>query len=240
MTAQPPALSLIYLVYNEEDSLDRVLDDALEYVRKRLDDWEIILVDDGSSDGSPAIAARRSQAEPRIRVVTHRHNRGMGAGMASGIRAASKDWLVFMPADGQTAVGAIDRMLPLLAQADIVVTTYENARDSLVRIGLSAGLRTYMRWTAGIRFSLEGLYLFPVSAAKVIADDIRAQTFFYSFELIDRGMQRGLTVAHTTMTYLPRAAGQSKVANLRRIYRVGREVARYAVRKRLRGRHDSP
>lgn len=228
-----PSLSLIFLAYNEEASLATSVAEAIAYAARRLDDWEIVLVDDGSSDATPTIAAELSERETRVRVVTHPHNRGMGAGMASGIRAANKDYLVFLPADGQTPVDAIDAMLPLLERADVVVTTYGNRRDSLVRIGLSAGLRTYMRVAAGIRFELEGLYLFPVAPAQAIADDIRADTFFFSFELIDRGMARGMTVTATTMTCLPRTDGSSKVANLRRIYRVGKEVARYAVRKRL-------
>ena len=231
--ADAPSLSLIFLAYNEEASLASVVEDAVDYAKRRLRDWEIVLVDDGSSDDTPGIADQLSAREPRIRVVTHPVNQGMGAGMASGIRAASKDYLVFLPADGQTPIDAIDRMVPLLAEADIAVTTYDNRRHSLVRIGLSAGLRAYMRVLADIRFALEGLYLFPVKPAQAIADDIRAATFFYSFELIDRGMARGLTVAATTMRCLPRTTGSSKVANLRRIVRVGREVARYAARKRL-------
>lgn len=233
MLADAPSLSLIFLAFNEEDSLATVVEEAARYAERRLPDWQIVIVDDGSSDGTSAIAAGLSERESRIRVVTHARNQGMGAGMASGIRAAEKDYLVFLPADGQTPIDAIEVMVPLLARADVVVTTYGNRRDSLVRIGLSAGLRAYMRVAAGIRFELEGLYLFPVRPAQAIAGDIRADTFFYSFELIDRGMARGLTVAGTTMTCLPRAAGASKVANLRRIYRVGREVARYALRKRL-------
>ena len=232
-SAVSPSLTLILLAYNEEASLDVVLDEIVDYAAERLDDWEIVVIDDGSSDGTGAIAARRSGHDGRIRVVTHAHNRGMGAGMASGIGAASKEYLVFLPADGQTPVSALDRMLPLLARADIAVTTYSNRRDSLVRIGLSAGLRAYMRLTAGIRFELEGLYLFPVPPAQAIVSEIRSDTFFFSFELIDRGMDRGLRLEATTMTYLPRAEGSSKVANLRRIYQVGREVGRYALRKRL-------
>jgi glycosyltransferase involved in cell wall biosynthesis len=231
--AAPPSLTLVLLAYNEQASLDRVLDEAVGYAGARLADWEIVVVDDGSRDRTPTIAAARSRDEPRIRVVTHPENRGMGAGMASGIAAARMEYLVFLPADGQTPVDAIDRMLPLLDRADVVVTTYDNRRYSPVRVLLSAGLRGYMRVLAGIRFELQGLYLFPVAPAQAIAGDIRAQTFFYSFELIDRGIQRGLTVAATTMRYLPRAAGGSKVANLRRIRAVAGEVARYAVRKRL-------
>lgn len=231
--AGAPSLTLIFLAFNEEASLRAVVESAIDYAVRRLGDWEIVIVDDGSSDGTPEIAAALSAGEARVRVVTHARNRGMGAGMASGIRAAQRDYLVFLPADGQTPIDAIADMVPLLAGADIVVTTYGNRRDSLVRTGLSAGLRAYMRVAAGIRFELEGLYLYPVRPAQAIAGDIGADTFFFSFELIDRGMARGLTVATTTMRYLPRAAGSSKVANLRRIYRVGREVARYAVRKRL-------
>ncbi len=226
------SISLIYLVYNEQETLAGVLDEALAYCDKTPREWEIVLVDDGSSDRSAAIAEDYAARESRIRVVTHARNRGMGAAMATGIGAATMRSFVFLSADGQAPIEALDGITPLLADADIVVTTYANARGSRTRDLLSTGLRAFMRLTAGIRFELEGLYLFPTDLAKQIVPDVRADTFFFSFELIDRALGLGVRLATTEMTYRQREAGGSKVANLRRIWRVGREVAHYARRKR--------
>ena len=83
-----------------------------------------------------------------------------------------------------------------------------------------------------VDFELEGLYVFPTRLARELAPAIRAETFFFSFELIHRAQQRGATIASATMRYLPRVEGRSKVANLARIRRVAAEVERYARARR--------
>lgn len=228
------SLSLIYLVYNEQDTLAAVLDEALGFCRDHVAaDWQIVVVDDGSGDASATIAADYAGRHAAIDVVRHERNRGMGAAMATGVAAARCDYFVFLSADGQAPVSELPRLLSLMNRADIVVSTYERGR-SMSRSVLSGGLRVLMRVAAGIRFQLEGLYVFPTAVAQRLAPAIEADTFFFSFELIDRGLAEGLTLAQTTMAYRQREAGQSKVANLRRVRRVAAEVLRYARRKRAR------
>jgi hypothetical protein len=156
----------------------------------------------------------------------------MGAAMATGVRAATKAHFVFLSADGQAPVEELPKMFPGLDVADISLTTYERGEREWFRQFMSAGLRVYMRWLAGIRFELEGLYIFPTPFAKEVVDSIRADSFFFSFELIDRAMAGGMTVANAEMRYLKRRAGDSKVANIMQIRRVAREVAAYSRRKR--------
>lgn len=231
-----PSLSLIYLVYNEEATLAGVLDEALAFCRAELDPgWQIVVVDDGSTDHSRAIAADYSAREPQVQLVSHERNRGMGAAMATGVSAATGEHFVFLSADGQAPVDQLPRLLAHMNHADVVVSTYERGR-TVSRSLLSGGLRLLMRLAAGIRFELEGLYLFPTATAKYLVPSIRADTFFFSFELIDRGLAEGLTLATTTMAYRPRRHGNSKVANLRRVRRVAREVLDYARRKRAQRR----
>lgn len=225
------SVSLIYLVYNEEATLAGVLDEALVFCQVQLQaGWQIVVVDDGSSDGSNAIAAEYAARVDGIHLVTHHQNSGMGAAMATGVAAASSERFVFLSADGQAPVDELPRLFALM-DADIVVSTYERGR-AFSRSVLSGGLRLFMRAAAGIRFELEGLYVFPTDVAQRLAPLIEADTFFFSFELIDRGLAEGLTIAHTTMAYRQREAGASKVANLRRVRRVAGEVWRYSRRKR--------
>ncbi len=225
-------LSLIYLVYNEEASLQEVLDVSLAYCNETIDDWQIIIVDDGSSDRSQAIAAEFALRDARIKSVVHGRNRGMGAAMATGIRHADLEYLVFLSSDGQAPVEALGTLAPLLATADIALSIYARGERTRARAVLSTGLRLYMRALAGIRFELEGLYLFPTAIAQELVDEIRADTFFFSFELIDRAMQLGLSTTCVEMEYRPRMEGTSRVANMARIRRIGGEVARYGLRKR--------
>jgi hypothetical protein len=229
----PKSLSLIFLVFNEQGTLRSVIEEAAQFCREGGLDWEIVIVDDGSRDTSNAIAKELVAAEPRIRLVVHPENRGMGAGMRTGIANAQKDYLLFLSSDGQAPVRELEKFFPHLAKANIVLSTYEIRRSSVVREVLSFGMRALMRVAAGIRFSLDGLYIFPTALARELAPLIPVNTFFFSFELIDRAMAAGARIATTTMVYKPRQEGSSKVANWKQIKRVADEIITYAIRKRL-------
>ncbi|MDD5309531.1 MAG: glycosyltransferase family 2 protein [Deltaproteobacteria bacterium] len=236
MSVSPPSLSIVLLMYNEEGNIAAVLDETLAFGRAALGDFEILVVDDGGTDGGADIVSGYAAKEPRVRLVSHDRNRGMGAGMRTGIRNASKTWLVFNAADGQVAAAEIGKLLPLLMNADIVLSTYENRRETWTRELVSRAFRLYLRAVAGIRFELQGLYLYPTAVARELEPLIAADTFFFSFELIERGIERGLTTATTEMTCRPRTKGASKIFNPRRIVRVGREAARYGLAKKMGSR----
>jgi hypothetical protein len=89
---------------------------------------------------------------------------------------------------------------------------------------MSRAFRLYLRAVAGINFKLQGLYLYPTTMAREIAPRIGADTFFFNFELIKRGLDRGLTVTTTQITCRPRASGVSRVANPKRIIRVAKDA----------------
>lgn len=231
MDRRRPSLSVIILMFNERENIAATLDETQAFLDAALDDWELIVIDDGSTDGGAAIVEERAAREPRIRLLQHGANKGMGAGMATGIRHAAKEYLVFNAADGQVAATEIGVLLAELPRADIVLSTYAGGRESVARGLLSRGLRLYLRRIAGIRFALEGLYLFPTAAAREIVPLIRARTFFFSFELIQRGIDRGLTTTTTAIRCRPRRSGTSKVANLRKIGTVASEALGYAIAK---------
>jgi glycosyltransferase involved in cell wall biosynthesis len=233
MNAARPSLSIVLLMYNEEENIAAVLDETLDFARAALGDFEILVVDDGGTDGGPDVVRGYAGKEPRVRLVSHDRNRGMGAGMRTGIRNARKATLVFNAADGQVAAAEIGRLLPLLDRADIALSTYGNRRETWTRELVSRAFRLYLRAVAGIRFELQGLYLYPTEVARELEPLIAADTFFFSFELIQRGIERGLATATTEMTCRPRTKGASKVFNPRRILRVGREAARYGLTGRF-------
>jgi glycosyltransferase involved in cell wall biosynthesis len=229
-----PSLSLICLCYNEAEALPAVLEEAQAFGHSALADWEILVVDDGSTDGSAAIVEGFAAREPRVRLLRHARNLGMGAGLKTGIAAATKEYFCLLAADGQIPAAEVGRLLPLLATAPIVLSTYGNRPNGLVRTAMSRGFRLFMRLLVGVSFRLEGTYLFPVALARegIGLDRIGASTFFFSFELIARALQRGYPVANAVIASRPRTSGgRSRVATPARIRRVAGEVL--ALRRRL-------
>ena len=226
-------LSIAILAFNEEQNIATTLDETIAFCKEALLDWEIIVVDDGSRDSTAAIADEYAQKEQRVKVVRHSTNLGMGAGIRTGIESAQKSHFVYNAADGQVAAREIGKTLALLDVADIALSVYENRRETVTRELLSFGLRLYMRLLDGIKFRHEGLLIFPTKEAKEIVPLIRANTFFFCFELVQRGLERGLTAATTQVVCSPRASGASKVTNPRRILRVAKDALDYGLRKRF-------
>ena len=230
---QLPSISLIYLCLNEQQALPRTLDEALGFCRAQLADWEILVVDDGSTDQSATIVRAYAEREPRVRLLQHARNLGMGAGLKTGITASNKDYFCMLAADGQIPAAEIAKMLPLLAQAPIVLSTYGNRPNNALRTVISRGFRVFMRAAIGVDFALEGTYLFPVRLARdeIGLQVIAANTFFFSFELIVRAKRLGYATADSVIACLPRLdGGGSRVANLKQIKRVADEVIKLRMR----------
>lgn len=224
-------MTLVYLMYNEEENIAAALDEGLAYARQDLDDWEIIVVDDGSSDGGADIVRRYAEEEPRVRLVQHPQNRGMGGAMATGIQEATKAYFVFLPSDLQVEAAELRKMVPLLAGADVILTVYARRPASLFRALMSRTFRDFLLVAADIRFQLEGLYIYPTPLGKEVLPMVKGDTFFFSFQLIQLAIERGVRTATTTIVCKPRLAGASKVANPRRIRQVAGEVLAYRRRR---------
>ena len=228
-----PSISVIVLAYNEEENLPFMLEESVSWLRDNVKDWELLVVDDGSTDGTQDVANQWASKDDRVRVLVHDTNRGMGAGMKTGIGAATCEYFSIIAGDGQHPTPELGRMVDGLAEADIVTTVHENQREVPRRV-LSWGFRRAMKWACGIDFVLEGIYLFP---RRVVIDDIgldriESDTFFFSFEMIARALQQGYTYVVRPMTVRPRQHGESKVAGSKRILRIFGEIRGF--RRRLR------
>src|SRR5436305_15212827 len=113
-------ISLVLPAHNEEANLEPVVREALAVLPALFRDCEIVVVDDGSRDATPAIADRLATEDPRVRVVHHPRNRGYGAALQSGFAAARRELIMLIHADRQLAVRHAAPPPPPPAPVDIV------------------------------------------------------------------------------------------------------------------------
>ncbi|MEM9075302.1 MAG: glycosyltransferase family 2 protein [Myxococcota bacterium] len=221
MTA--PDLSVIVFAFNEEANVGPVLEELRRWLADHEPSAEVVFVDDGSSDGTVGAAAA-VLAGTKHQIHSHLGNRGIGAALKTGVRAAQGDWVTFMPADGQIAPDAIGQFRDAAAAdgTDVVFSVYEDRDDGAHRKVLSAGLRSLILLVHGVRMRSDGPYLFRRTLFD--ADRLAPDTFFLNFEFPIRMLGEGTRTSEVTIACRPRRSGQSKSAGLKRIWGVFRDL----------------
>lgn len=156
-TAQlQPSLTVIIPAYNEQERLVPLLDQVLAYLSEHYPDFELIVVDDGSTDHTAAGVRAALSNEPRARLITYPNNRGKGFAVRVGVQASRGASVVFMDADLSTPITEIPRALALLHTADVVIGS-RDLPNSLIRVQQPLYRRLASDVFKLIRYSIVGL-----------------------------------------------------------------------------------
>jgi glycosyltransferase involved in cell wall biosynthesis len=187
-------------------------------------DFEVIIVNDGSSDSTAQIADEISSQDSRVKVVHHPANLGYGAALQSGFKAATKELVFYTDGDGQFDINEMPPLLPLIKQCDIVSCYRLNRQDSAIR-KINAWC-----WTRFVCL-LFGMKIRDIDCAfklykREIFDNIRLSSAgaLIDAEILARAIRRGYTVTQRGVHHYPRAAGAQTGANLRVILRAFKEL----------------
>ncbi len=219
-----PEISLFYPMYEEEENIEEAVRRALDVLPRYADRFEVILVNDGSKDGTGRLAERLADKDPRVRVVHHKVNRGYGAALRSGIRASRYEWIFYTDGDNQFDLEEIALLLPLRHEAEIVTGYRIHRRDPWIR-KLNAWLfNLVVRILFGLRsrdvdcaFKLYRTGIFD--RMELISDGAMIDV-----EIFARARQAGARIVETGVHHYPRAAGSQSGANLSVILRAFREL----------------
>lgn len=230
------SLSVVLPAYNEEALIEQTILQIHYVVSNLVDDFEIIVTNDGSRDQTGAVLASLADRYPTLplHVVTHERNRGYGAALASGFDAANKDWIFFTDGDSQFDVADLASFLAVLdEQTDLVIGWRRRRADTRIRL-LNARLwNQLIRWLFGYtaRDVDCAFKLFRREVWKSISVRSRGATF--SAEFLIRARRQGYRVKELPVSHFPRAAGSATGANPRVIARAIKEllVLRWSMRR---------
>jgi len=219
-----PSISVFFPCYNEQGNVARVVQNARRVLDGLKADYEIIVVDDGSKDETGRIAEELAAQDRRIRVVRHPQNRGYGAALQSGFRAATKDLVFFTDGDGQFDMAEMPPLLELIGAYDIVSCYRLNRQDPLIR-----KINGWC-WTQLVCL-LFGLRLRDIDCAfklfrREIFDDMPlcSTGALIATEVLARAVRKGCKIVQRGVHHYPRTAGAQTGANLRVILRAFREL----------------
>jgi len=229
------AISVFFPCYNEQQNVTRTVENALGVLNTLEADFEIIIVDDGSSDRTGQIADEIAGRENRIKVVHHPRNLGYGAALQSGFKAASKELVFYTDGDGQFDINEMPPLLPLMEQYDIVSCYRLNRRDPLIR-KINAWC-----WTKLICLLFD-LKLRDIDCAfklykREVFDHIELSSTgaLIDAEILARAARRGYRITQQGVHHYPRTAGTQTGGKLRVISRAFKEL--FELRRRIRNAH---
>ncbi|MBK8480492.1 MAG: glycosyltransferase family 2 protein [Proteobacteria bacterium] len=227
-------LSGVVMAYNEAPSIVAAIVDVRRFCRRFVAEYEIIVVDDGSSDATAALARRADEGD--VRVICHAKNQGMGDTLRDGFAAARCDFLTALPADRQVRAQSLAAFLPHLAQGVCVHGQYLRPHAGPGRQVLTWGLRVLLRHLGDLRVDFAGAYAFHRDwRERVALARLPSHSFVFSFELLDALARQGCAMTEIPMLAFAREAGSSHEARAGRIAIVAREVVRSRLLRALRG-----
>ncbi len=215
---EPPELSVAVMAYNEEKSLDAVIEElAAELERLRVS-YEVLLIDDGSADRTGEIAAGWAERDRKIRVTNHPRNLGLGEVYRTAFRECRGDFVTFFPADGQFSPSVIGHYLAKNRRVDLVLGYTEQERRDAVSELLSRAERVLFRLLMGSLPEFRGIIMFRRSLLERFELKSTGRGQMIMLELILRAHRAGHAIDRQRITILPRREGKSKVNNLRTIW----------------------
>lgn len=227
------SVSCTILAYNEEESLEQAVLDVHGALVALGRPFEVLVVDDGSTDRTAAIAAALEARLPEVRLIRHGKNLGPGSAILTGIRNARCDNILFHPADQQVDFRQVAAMVPLLDDADIVVVSRSH-RPGYTRMRLLSS-HVYIllaRWLFGLEGFQDFNFIYLFRRELVGRMPIESDGVFLCTEILVRAIRDGARVAHAEAECLPRAAGTSKVYRPRVIAKTLREMLTFWARTR--------
>ncbi|HET91511.1 MAG TPA: glycosyltransferase family 2 protein [Chloroflexi bacterium] len=229
------SLSLFFPMYNEKEAVERMVSKAMAVLEGLVEDYEVIIVDDASSDGSERIAAELARQYPPVRVVRHPRNLGYGAALRTGLHSATKALIFYTDCDEPVDLREIGRALPLIGPEVDLVAGYRIKRyDSPRRFVYSKVYNFLCRLLFGVRVR-DVNFSFKLLRREVVQKiQLDAGSVFIDGELLAEAARYGFRSVEIPVEYFPRRSGKSSFDSLHAAWYTLEEMAAYWWRTRVR------
>jgi glycosyltransferase involved in cell wall biosynthesis len=226
------SISVFSPCFNEEDNVEKLLNNMLDFIPKISTDYEIIIVDDGSTDATAELALQLAVDHPQIRVIRHKENKGYGAALRTGFENSSKDIIFFTDSDNQFDISEMTKLLPYIRDYDIVTGFRIQRRDNIVRKINEYGFNRLIRLLFGLKIRDLNCAFKMYKKAVIKSIPMKSNLAFINSEILIRARKKGFTIKEVGVTHYPRKWGTQTGANLKVITGTFHEL--FTLRKELR------
>ncbi|MGD8793333.1 MAG: glycosyltransferase family 2 protein [Anaerolineae bacterium] len=222
-------ISLVLPAYNEAENIEPMVAEATPALEANADDHEIIVVDDGSVDGTAEVTRQVMETYPRVRLVQHEVNRGFGAAVFTGFTSATKEWIFYTDADRQFVLSELENFVPYMEEADLIAGYRAPRRDPFLRVFYGKGWSALCTLLFGytVRDVDCGFKLFRREIIEELAAQIESRGATFSIEWLVRAKRAGYRFVELPVSHRPRVAGSQTGANIDVIVRAFRELVKF-------------
>lgn len=220
-----PSISCFFPAYNDMGTIASMVVGAMIVLEELTDDYEIIVVNDGSKDFTPQILDRLAQDYERVRVVHHVKNRGYGGALRTGFESATKEWVFYTDGDAQYDVRDLRNLFPLLTPTADMAQGYKIKRND-----------PWYRKVIGRFYHHTVAMLFSLKMRDVDCDFrlIRREVFdkviltrnsgVICLEMMKKIQDHNFNIVEGPVSHYHRVHGVSQFFNFKRIFQVGIDI----------------
>jgi glycosyltransferase involved in cell wall biosynthesis len=207
------SISIVFPAYNEEENLEYVLQDALKVSKDLKIPFEIIVVNDGSSDNTKEYVENLQKKNKNLVLINHEINKGYGQTLLDGFRASKNEWIFFSDSDRQFDLSEINKLQPYTDNADLVIGYRKNRKDNGFR-----KLNAYLfKLTARMIFNLKFKDIdcaFKLIKKEVIDGiELNSSSALINTELLHKSSKKNYKIVEVPVTHHPRVRGKATGAN---------------------------
>ena len=210
-----PSISAVFPAFNEAENIEDTVLNTDHYFKEKVPDYEIVVVNDGSTDDTGSILEKLCLSVPNHVIVNHPENMGYGAALRTGFDKASKDYILLMDSDGQFDIIDLDKFLPFVPKNEVLIGYRENRADSLFRSVDAWLYHQYIILLLNLKVKDINcaFKLFSRKAYNKIKP-IKSSGALFSAEFLIKLKKNGYDLKEIPVSHFPRLFGEQSGANI--------------------------
>ena len=222
---KPAGLSVFFPAYNDSGTIASMVIRAVQAASELTPDYEVIVVNDGSGDATPAIIDELARTYPRVRIVHHPTNRGYGGALQTGFRTASKELIFYTDGDAQYDPAELSVLWARMTPEIDLVNGYKISRaDPLHRIVIGRVYHYIVSTLFGLKLRDVDCDFRLMRRAIFERINLEKTSGIICVEMMKKIQDGGFRIAEVPVHHYHRAFGKSQFFNFRRLLRTGRDL----------------
>jgi glycosyltransferase involved in cell wall biosynthesis len=234
------SLSFVFPMYNEIDNIEACIQGAMQIGSQMGIDYEIVVVDDASTDGCGALADKLAKLYPVLKVFHHPVNRKLGGALKTGFAYATKQYILYMDSDLPLDFADVCATIPRIGNADMLIGYRKTRDESLRRKLISQVYNRMIRLLFGLKVR-DVNFSFKLFKREVLQRiTLEAEGSFIDAELLIETYKKGYVIREVGLNYYPRIAGVSTLASNAVIKKILTEMWDYYRRHKSMSQQQIP